>query len=166
MLSVGSLYIWLKTWACRNHLLEFIQPRFQVFVSSTVNNVNYTHFFWNMRSLSCLRSVRSMPFPFSMTSGCFLHISHPMWEKKKPLLALWGSALVSLYLWCTLWSRAHSYTWFSKAIVLKITRITRSGHLALYERCAHSLCAPAVMPRPLAWYRRVAETGKRRYWWL
>ena len=47
-----------------------------------------------------------------MTSGCFLHISHPMWEKKNPLLALCGSALVSLYLWCTLWSRHHSIMWF------------------------------------------------------
>lgn len=71
-----------------------------------------THFFWNWRSLSCSRSLMSIPFPFSRTSGCFRQQSQPIWEKKNPRLALWGSALVSLYLWCTLWSRAHSITWF------------------------------------------------------
>jgi hypothetical protein len=34
--------------------------------------------------------------PWVITSGCFLHISHPTWEKKKPLLALYGSAFVSV----------------------------------------------------------------------
>lgn len=39
-----------------------------------------------------------------------------------------------------------------KAIVLKMAKITRSGNLALYDRCAHSLCAPAVIPKADATY--------------
>ena len=63
---------------------------------------------WNITTLSALRSESSSFFPFSMTSGCFRTNSQPMWEKKKPLKALWGSASVSEYLWWTRWSLAHS----------------------------------------------------------
>lgn len=60
------------------------------------------YFFWNMTRSSASRSDMSMSLPFSITAGCFLLINQPMWEKKKPLCALWGSASVSLYLWCSL----------------------------------------------------------------
>lgn len=65
------------------------------------------------------KSLMSILEPYFLTSGCFLHINHPMCEKKKPRLALWGSAFVSLYLWWTRWSRTHSMTLFWKAIVWK-----------------------------------------------
>lgn len=58
-----------------------------------------TYFFWNANMGSLSRSLRSIPLPFSLTSGCFLQSSQPTCEKKKPLLALCGSASVSLYLW-------------------------------------------------------------------
>lgn len=94
--------------------------------SSTVNSrvrircglLSDTHFFWNMSSGSVSRSDMSIPFPFSLTSGCLRTSSQPTWEKKKPRLASWGSASVSLNLWCTLWSRAHSCTWFCKIKIL------------------------------------------------
>lgn len=74
--------------------------------------IKMTYFFWNFRRGSFSKSLTSRPFPFSMTSGCLRHMSQPTWEKKKPLLALCGSAFVSLYLWWTLWSLDHSITWF------------------------------------------------------
>ena len=50
--------------------------------------------------------------PFSITSRCLRKSNQPMWEKKNPLFALWGSASVSVNLWWTLWSLTHSYRWF------------------------------------------------------
>ena len=47
------------------------------------------------RTGSANRSETSSIFPFFFTSGCFLHNNQPTWEKKKPRLALCGSALVS-----------------------------------------------------------------------
>lgn len=67
-----------------------------------------TYFLWNRTTLSASRSLSSSLHPFSMTSGCLRTSSQPMWAKKKPRTALWGSASVSEYLWWTLWSRAHS----------------------------------------------------------
>lgn len=72
--------------------------------------------FWIMTSGSFSRSLMSMFLPLLMTSGCFLLISQPMWEKKNPRLELWGSASVSLYLWCCRWSRTHMYKQFCNAI--------------------------------------------------
>lgn len=67
-----------------------------------------TYFLWNRTTGSSSRSVKSSFLPFSMTSWCLRTNSHPMWEKKKPRRALWGSASVSEYLWWTRWSLAHS----------------------------------------------------------
>ena len=69
-----------------------------------------------MRRESASRSDMLIVFPAFITAGCFLQrkvfitldpfshltISQPMWEKKKPLLALCGSACVSLHLWWSL----------------------------------------------------------------
>lgn len=68
----------------------------------------FTYFLWNRTTGSASRSVTSRFLPFSMTSRCFRTNSHPMWEKKKPRRALWGSASVSEYLWWTRWSLDHS----------------------------------------------------------
>lgn len=70
------------------------------------------HLFCHMTSWSASKSLISTAFRFETTSGCGVIKSHPTCAKKKPLLTLWGSALVSLYLWCTLWSNAHLYTSF------------------------------------------------------
>ena len=63
-------------------------------------------------------------FPLSLTSGCFRMSSQPMWEKKKPRLALWGSASVSENLWCTLWSRLHSMMSFWSTTIAHAIYIT------------------------------------------
>lgn len=68
----------------------------------------FTYFLWNRTTGSASRSVKSSFLPFSITSRCLRTNSHPMWEKKKPRRALWGSASVSEYLWWTLWSLDHS----------------------------------------------------------
>lgn len=65
-----------------------------------------------LNSGSAYKSERSIPLPFRLTSSCFLHINQPMCEKKKPRLALCGSASVSWNLWCTRWSLDHSITEF------------------------------------------------------
>lgn len=54
-------------------------------------------------------SLISISFPFWMTSGCLFIISHPMWEKKNPRLALCGSAVVSEKRWWVRWSLIHLY---------------------------------------------------------
>lgn len=69
---------------------------------------NATYFRWNTTTSSASRSLTSSLRPFSTTSGCLRTSSQPMCAKKKPRMALWGSASVSEYLWWTLWSRAHS----------------------------------------------------------
>lgn len=68
----------------------------------------FAHRLWNITTSSAFKSDRSSFLPFSMTSGCLRTSSQPMWEKKKPRLALWGSASVSENLWWTRWSLAHS----------------------------------------------------------
>lgn len=65
------------------------------------------HFFCHMTTGSAFRSFTSIVTPFVNTSGCLLTISQPMCEKKKPRFELYGSAFVSMYLWCNRWSRAH-----------------------------------------------------------
>lgn len=45
-------------------------------------------------------------------------------------------------------------TW--KARVLKSMSIILRGHLALYDLCAHCLCAPAVIPNPDITYNKIA----------
>lgn len=67
-----------------------------------VASSKYTYFFWNMTIGSFSKSDISTEAPFSKTSLCFRTMSQPMWEKKKPRLALWGSASVSVNLWWTL----------------------------------------------------------------
>lgn len=76
------------------------------------------HLFCHMTIGSDSRSLISTAFLFAITSGCGVVKSQPMWAKKKPLFTLWGSASVSLYLWCTLWSNAHAYTCFCERNVL------------------------------------------------
>lgn len=76
-----------------------------------------TYSFWNMTNQSASISLMSIVFPLTMTAGCFLLINHPTWEKKNPLLALCGSASVSLYLWCCLWSLTQMYRQFYKEII-------------------------------------------------
>lgn len=68
----------------------------------------FTYFLWNRTTGSASRSVTSSFLPFSITSRCLRTNSHPIWEKKKPRRALWGSASVSEYLWWTRWSLDHS----------------------------------------------------------
>lgn len=66
------------------------------------------YLFCHMTTQSFVMSLMSTVAPLILTSRCFLTMSHPMCEKKNPLLALCGSALVSVNLWCTLWSLTHS----------------------------------------------------------
>lgn len=70
-----------------------------------------TYLFCHMTMGSASRSLMSTNFLFSSTSGCGVSTSQPTWENRKPRRASCGSASVSLYLWCTRWSRAHWYTW-------------------------------------------------------
>lgn len=93
-------------------LIYFIKRNIYYLIIFNIIESSSTYFFWNITILSSSRSLTLMPLPFSMTMGCLRHTSQPTWEKKNPLLALWGSASVSLYLWWTRWSRTHSYTWF------------------------------------------------------
>ena len=84
------------------------------------------YFFWNLTIGSCNRSSKPKCFPFWMTSGCLRHKSHPQCAKKKPRVALCGSASVSEYLWCTLWSRLHSYIeFYSIYFIIKIKIISK-----------------------------------------
>lgn len=121
-----------------------------------------TYSFWKRKTGSAFKSAMSSPLPLAITSGCFLHKSQPTCEKKKPLVALCGSASVSEYLWWTRWSRAQCNAQSWNATVLKMANITLSGKRALYERCAHSLCAPAVMPKPPIIYKTTAEKKRRK----
>lgn len=71
-----------------------------------------THRFWNITIGSASKSAILIFLPYSMTFGCFRDINQPIWLKKKPRFALWGSASVSEYLWCWRWSRTHTYKQF------------------------------------------------------
>lgn len=115
-----------------------------------------TYFFWNARTGSFSRSVMSIPLPLADTSGCFLHSNQPMCAKKKPRVALCGSASVSEYLWWTRWSRAQCIAQSWNAIVLNMANSILSGVVALYDRCAHNRCAPPVIPKPEAKYNTMA----------
>lgn len=111
---------------------------------------------WNMTIPSSYKSLRSICFPFEMTSGCFLTNSHPTCEKKKPFLALWGSASVSEYLWWTRWSLAHSKISFCAAMQFIIIRASLRGQVALNERWDQSLWTPTVIPSPpMKWHNHV-----------
>jgi hypothetical protein len=66
------------------------------------------YFWWKATTGSSMMSRMSIIFPHRNTSGCFVCMSQPTWAKKKPRLELWGSASVSLNLWCTRWSRTQS----------------------------------------------------------
>lgn len=44
-----------------------------------------TYFLWKAKTGSLSRSDKSIPLPFALTSGCFLHSNHPTCAKKKPL---------------------------------------------------------------------------------
>ena len=108
-----------------------------------------TYLCWNAKSGSDSKSSMFTLAPNFFTSGCFLHINQPIWEKKNPRLALCGSAFVSVNLWWTRWSRTHSITLFWKAMVWNTTRRSFNFRFALYDPWAHSRCAPAVMPSPV-----------------
>lgn len=88
-----------------------------------------TYCFWNMTNQSASISLISMVLPLAMTAGCFLLINQPTWEKKKPRCALWGSASVSLYLWCCLWSRTQMYKQFYKKVVEISLKVFENGVL-------------------------------------
>ena len=109
---------------------------------------NSSHFLWNCSSGSDSTSLISIFDPNFLTSGCFLHISQPMCEKKNPRLEFDGSAFVSLYLWWTRWSRTHSMMSFSMQIVCMIMSSTWSFMLALKLRCAQRRWAPTGTPKP------------------
>lgn len=66
-----------------------------------------SYFLWKSKAGSWSKSLMSTFAPILFTSGCFLINSQPTCEKKKPRFELWGSASVSVYLWCTRWSRTH-----------------------------------------------------------
>lgn len=104
LIGLGSSYYCIYKWNCA------VECRCIYYVLIHLNTT--THFFWNMTNESASKSDKSMVFPFAITSGCFLLMSHPMCEKKNPLLALCGSASVSLYLWCCLWSLTQMYMQF------------------------------------------------------
>ena len=40
--------------------------------------------------------------------------------------------------------------------------VMRRGNLALYDLCAHNLCAPPVMPNPATKYKQNAKHGTNR----
>lgn len=120
-------------------------------------NKDCTHFFWNMTRGSASKSDISISFPFWITMGCFLLISQPTCEKKKPLLALWGSASVSVYLWCCRWSLTHMYMQFCPAPVCKINSMSLSAKVALKHLCVYSLCAPIVTLAPKINAKKKAE---------
>lgn len=77
-------------------------------------------------------------------------------------VALCGSASVSEYLWCTRWSLAQWSAQSWKAMVLNTVNKIRSGSVALYERCAHNRCAPAVIPRPDIKYKNRAKINQTK----
>lgn len=80
------------------------------------NSYDPLYLFCHMTIGSASKSLMSTIFRFETTSGWGVVKSQPTWAKKKPLFALWGSASVSLYLWCTLWSSAHRYTCFCRRL--------------------------------------------------
>lgn len=118
------------------------------FLMTWRQRVVFTYLLWNITILSAYRSLISICFPFVLTSGCFLTISHPTCEKKKPLLALWGSASVSEYLWWTRWSLTHSKMSFWALMQFINIRNNLRDQVALNERCDHNRCAPIVIPAP------------------
>lgn len=63
---------------------------------------------WNLTNGSLSISLMSILLPSLITSGCFFIMSQPMWAKRKPRFASWGSAVVSENLWWTRWSLTHS----------------------------------------------------------
>ena len=91
-----------------------------------------------------------------MASGCFLHINQPMWAKKNPLFALWGSALVSLNLWWARWLRAHTKILSCPESVWAKAMKSFSGNLALKDRWDHNRWAPAPVPNPPIKYKHSA----------
>lgn len=112
------------------------------------NEIFQTYLFWNITIGSFSRSLMSTCCPLFVTSECFFIISQPICEKKKPLRESCGSACVSVNLWCTLWSRTHSWILFCIAIVCPIANISRNGHFALNALWAHNRWAPPVIPTP------------------
>lgn len=102
---------------------------------------NNIYLFCHMTSGSASKSLMSTAFRFATTSGWGVVKSQPTWAKKKPLFALWGSASVSLYLWCTLWSNAHAYTCFCRwkvfvnrlEIVEHLGKLKRNNYIATFE---------------------------------
>ena len=93
---------------CLGILLHPIVPCLQVLSLRDDRWCPFTYFLWNRTTGLASRSVTSSFLPFSITSRCLRTNSHPIWEKKKPRRALWGSASVSEYLWWTRWSLDHS----------------------------------------------------------
>jgi len=94
-----------------------------------IGKAKCTHFLCTAQTGSANRSLRSRVLPFSLTSGCLRTRSQPQCAKKKPRLALCGSASVSEYLWWTLWSRDHSMmSFYSSSLHLYIHTHARCLH--------------------------------------
>lgn len=68
---------------------------------------NVAHLFWNATKGSCMRSLQTIVAPLAVTLGCLRTTSQPMCEKKNPRRELYGSASVSVNLWCNRWSLTH-----------------------------------------------------------
>lgn len=80
-----------------------------------------SHFSWNMMIWSHSRSLMSICLPFLITSGCLRTKTHPVWLNSSPLPGLYGSALVSVYLWWRRWSRTHLEITSSCYVMCEIT---------------------------------------------
>lgn len=82
---------------------------------------------------SAARSLISTFFPYSLTAGwCFI-INQPMCEKKKPRLALCGSADVSVYLWWVRWTRIHLVRCVCKIEIYENRKILRRLSKSRFE---------------------------------
>ena len=115
----------------RHHFVSSTLPPCKLITHSPKSGSCHNYLRWNITISSSNKSLKSNSFPFFMTSGCFLTISHPTCEKKNPLLALCGSPLVSAYLWWTRWSLTHSKMSFCPAVQLINIRNNLRGQTAL-----------------------------------
>lgn len=103
---------------------------------------SFLHFFWNMIQRSASKSLMSICFPYSITFGCFRTQSQPTWLNQKPRFELWGSASVSLNLWCWRWSRTQTHKQFWPTLVNKMRTKISNHFLALNDLWVHKRWAP------------------------
>lgn len=76
------------------------------------NKRNIFYFSPKATTASDVTSDKSICLLFSIYSGCSFIIIQPICVKKSPRWVLWGSALVSLYLWCIRWFFTHLHIVF------------------------------------------------------